>query len=55
MACLLRHAGVYQEDILVGVSDGAKWIEGLMGDLGAYACLSVHLRSSYVGTEHLPF
>jgi hypothetical protein len=31
---LLREAGVSQTDILIGVSDGAKWIAGLFGDLG---------------------
>jgi hypothetical protein len=48
---LLRHAGLYQEDILVGVSDGAKWIEGLMGDLGVQQhILDVFHASTYLET-----
>ena len=51
---LLRHAGVYQEDILVGVSDGAKWIEGLMGDLGVQQhILDVFHASTYLETVML--
>ena len=46
---LLRHAGVAQEDRLIGVSDGALWIAALMGDLGVHRhILDVYHASSYL-------
>ena len=30
----MRHSGVRQQDVLIGVSDGAPWIEGLFDTLG---------------------
>jgi hypothetical protein len=48
---LLRHAGVCQEDFLIGVSDGAKWIEGLLGYLGVHQhILDVYHASTYLDT-----
>jgi hypothetical protein len=45
---LLRHAGVRQEDRLIGLSDGALWIASLMGDLGVHRhILDVYHASTY--------
>lgn len=45
---LLRHAGVCQEDQLIGLSDGAGWIAALMGDLGVHRhILDVYHASTY--------
>lgn len=33
---LLRHAGVTQNDVLVGLSDGAGWIANLFGEVGVH-------------------
>jgi hypothetical protein len=48
---LLRHAGVRQEDRLIGLSDGALWIASLMGDLGVHRhILDVYHASGYFET-----
>jgi len=48
---LLRHAGVKQEDRLIGVSDGALWLANLMGDLGVHRhILDVFHASTYFET-----
>ncbi|MDQ3398793.1 MAG: hypothetical protein M3511_13690 [Deinococcota bacterium] len=48
---LLRHAGVKQEDRLIGLSDGALWIASLMGDLGVHRhILDVYHASTYFET-----
>lgn len=48
---LLRHAGVAQEDRLLGISDGALWIASLMGDLGVQRhILDVYHASTYLDT-----
>ena len=48
---LLRHAGVCQGDFLLGISDGAKWIEGLFGYLGVHKhILDVYHASTYLET-----
>ena len=46
---LLRHAGIAQEDKLIGVSDGAKWIEGIMEEVGVVVqhILDVYHAGSY--------
>ena len=45
---LLRHAGIAQEDKLIGVSDGAKWIEGIMEEVGVVQhILDVYHAGSY--------
>jgi hypothetical protein len=31
---LMRHSGVKQQDVLIGVGDGAAWVEGLFDTLG---------------------
>jgi len=46
---LLRHAGVCQEDRLIGLSDGARWIANLFGDLGVHVhILDVFHTSLYL-------
>jgi len=46
------HAGVCQEDRLIGLSDGARWIAGLFGDLGVHVhvlepvCISAKRKNS---------
>jgi len=48
---LLRVAGVKQDDLLIGISDGAVWIAELMGDLGVWRhILDVYHVSSYMET-----
>lgn len=48
---LLRHAGVKQEDRLVGLSDGATWIATVMGELGVHRhILDVYHASTYLET-----
>lgn len=48
---LLRHAGVTQQDQVLGVSDGALWIAELMGDLGVHRhILDVYHTSTYLET-----
>lgn len=48
---LVRHAGVKQEDRLIGVSDGAAWIASLMGELGVHRhILDVFHASTYLET-----
>jgi hypothetical protein len=48
---LLRHAGLRQEDTLIGLSDGALWIASLMGDLGVHRhILDVYHASTYFET-----
>jgi hypothetical protein len=48
---LLRHAGVRQEDKLIGLCDGALWIASLMGDLGVHRhILDVYHASTYFET-----
>jgi hypothetical protein len=46
---LLRHAGVTQNDVLVGLSDGASWIANLFGDVGVHRhILDVFHASAYL-------
>ena len=48
---LLRFAEVRQQDILVGLADGARWITNLFGDLGVHKhILDVYHASSYFET-----
>lgn len=46
---LLRHARVCQEDRLIGLSDGARWIANLFGDLGVH----VHILDVFHASLYL--
>jgi hypothetical protein len=48
---LLRHAGVRQEDKLIGVADGSRWIDALFEDLGVVVrILDVFHATGYLDT-----
>lgn len=46
---LMRHAGLGQNDVLIGVADGAAWIDGLFDDLGVeLRILDVYHATGYL-------
>lgn len=48
LAGLLRQAEVHVSDSLIGVSDGARWIEELFGTLGIPQVIDVYHASQYL-------
>jgi hypothetical protein len=48
---LMRFAGIRQNDLLIGLADGARWIGNLFGDLGVHKhILDVYHAASYFET-----